>query len=236
MTSLAELRFFNTPAHDCSYLDGKEAVTLFADPLARVNNDLYSRLSSIGFRRSGNHIYRPNCQNCSACIPVRIPVRLFEIKRRFRRILKRNEDITFEKVTPELRDEYFSLYDRYLASRHSDGDMYPASPEQFQSFLVSGHFNSNFVEFRSSRNLLAVAVIDELNDGLSAVYSFFDPDEEARAPGILAILKLIEETQRLGLNYLYLGYWIKQSAKMNYKLDFKPIELYINNKWVRSEV
>lgn len=233
--SLAELRFFTTPAHDCSYLDDKQAVTLFADPSAHVDKDLYSKLSSIGFRRSGNHIYRPYCQSCSACIPVRIPVRFFKLKRRFQRVLKRNADVTLKKVSPELRDEYFSLYDRYLAARHSDGDMFPTSRDQFQSFLVAGKFKSHFIEFRISERLLAIAVIDELNDGLSAVYSFFDPDEEKRAPGILAILRLIEETKRLRLNYLYLGYWVKQSSKMSYKLDFKPIELYINNKWISTE-
>ena len=235
MISLSELRFLTTPVHDCSYLEGKQAITLFADPLARINKDVYSALSSVGFRRSGSHIYRPYCQTCTACIPVRIPVRLFEMKRRFRRILKHNADVTLMKVVPELREEYFDLYDRYISARHSDGDMFPASRDQFQSFLVKGRPDTRFIELRTSGKLLAVAVLDELNNGLSAIYSFFDPDEESRAPGVLAILRVIEETQRLKLDYLYLGYWIKQCNKMSYKLSYKPIELYVNNKWISSE-
>ena len=236
MTSLSELRFFTTPAHDCSYLEDKQAITLFVDPLTRINKDLYSGLSSIGFRRSGSHIYRPYCQDCAACIPVRIPVRLFQMKRRHKRILKQNVDTTLKKASPKLTEEYFTLYDRYLTARHSDGDMYPASRDQFQSFLVDGICEASFLEIRASEKLLAVVLMDELNDGLSAIYSFFDPDQKSRAPGILSILRLIEETQRLRLDYLYLGYWIKQCNKMSYKLDYKPIELYINNRWINSEI
>ena len=236
MTSLSELRFFTTPAHDCSYLEDKQAITLFVDPLARINKDQYSALSSVGFRRSGGHIYRPYCQSCSACIPVRIPVHRFQMKRRHKRILKQNADVTLKKLAPKLSEEYFTLYDRYLTARHSDGDMYPASRDQFRSFLVDGRHEASFLEIRVSEKLLAVIVMDELNDGLSAVYSFFDPDEESRAPGVLAILRLIKETQRLRLKYLYLGYWIKQCSKMSYKLEYKPIELYIDNKWINSEI
>lgn len=235
MTSLSELRFFTTPAHDCSYLEGKQAITLFADPLARINKDLYSSLSAVGFRRSGSHIYRPYCQSCSACIPVRIPVSQFNMKRRFRRIIKRNGDIVVNQCAPELSEEYFDLYNRYITRRHPDGDMYPPSRDQFQSFLVEGRPEARFFEFRGPEKLLAVAVADELNDGLSAIYSFFDPDEEPRAPGVFAILWLIEETRRKELAHLYLGYWIKQCAKMNYKMDYKPIELYVNNNWIAVE-
>ena len=235
MTSLNELRFFTTPAHDCSYLEGQQAITLFADPLAKVNTELYSALSSVGFRRSGSHIYRPYCQTCNACIPVRIPVRKFDMKRRFKRVLQRNADVTLRRVTPSLTDEYFNLYESYINARHADGDMYPASYDQFRSFLVEGRPEASFLEFRTSEELLAVAVIDELNDGLSAIYSFFDPNRESRAPGVLAILLMIRETEQLKLDYLYLGYWIKQCNKMNYKFDYRPIELYVDNKWILAE-
>ena len=234
MTSLSELRFFTTPAHDCSYLSDKQAITLFADPLAKINTDLYSALSSVGFRRSGSHIYRPHCQSCNACIPVRIPVSTFEMKRRFRRILRRNVDIKVKTVEPELTEEYFDLYERYINARHADGDMFPASRDQFQSFLVDGRAEACFIEFRTSGRLLAVAVADELNDGLSAIYSFFDPGEEERAPGVLAILELINTAKFRDLDYLYLGYWIKQCKKMNYKLDYRPIEIFVNNRWVMA--
>ena len=234
MTSLSELRFFTTPAHDCSYLSDKQAITLFADPLAKINKDLYSALSSAGFRRSGNHIYRPHCQSCNACIPVRVPVSTFKMKRRFRRILRRNVDDKVNTVEPELTEEYFDLYERYINARHADGDMFPASRDQFQSFLVDGRPEACFIEFRTSARLLAVAVADELNDGLSAIYSFFDPGEEERAPGVFAILELINAAKFRDLDYLYLGYWIKHCKKMNYKLDYRPIEIFVNNRWVMA--
>lgn len=232
MTSLSELRFFTTPAHDCSYLEGKQAITLFADPLARIDKDLYSALSAVGFRRSGNHIYRPYCQSCTACIPVRIPVERFTMRRRHRRVVKANSTIVVKKIAPILTEEYFSLYERYISARHADGDMFPASRDQFQSFLVDGRPEASFYEFRDNGELLAVAVADELNDGLSAIYTFFDPNRDNQTPGMFAILWLIQETHRIGLDYLYLGYWIKQCQKMSYKMDYKPIELYVNNAWV----
>jgi len=232
MTSLSELRFFTTPPHDCSYLEGKQATTLFVDPLAKIDKDLYSSLSSVGCRRSGSHIYRPYCQNCSACIPVRIPVSTFTFKRRHQRVLRKNSDIEVEKIKPIATDELFDLYKRYIDERHADGDMYPASAEQFNSFLVEGRDEAAFYVFRAKGKLLAVTVADEMNDGMSAIYSFFEPDSETRSPGVFAILWLIQEARRCGLDYVYLGYWIKQCQKMSYKLDYKPIQLYINNHWV----
>ena len=232
MTSLSELRFFTTPPHKCSYLEGREAITLFVDPLAQVDTKLYSALSEAGFRRSGNHIYRPYCQRCSACIPVRIPVADFRPKRRQRRIWKKNADVTVEKVAPAITDEYFDLYRRYIAARHVDGDMYPPDIDQFESFLVNGRPEAAFYEFRAQEQLLAIAVADELDDALSAIYTFFDPDVEERSPGVHAVLWLIEETKRLDKSHLYLGYWIKQCQKMSYKMDYKPIEMFINSHWI----
>lgn len=232
MTSLSELRFFTTPAHDCSYLDGKQAITLFADPLTKIDKNLYSALSAVGFRRSGSHIYRPYCQTCAACIPVRIPVAQFTDKRKHRRARKTNKTLTVTKHSPRLTEEYFSLYEKYVSERHSDGDMYPASRDQFQSFLVDGRAEASFYEFRNSGRLLAVAVADELNDGLSAIYTFFDTDEQSRALGVFAVLWLVGEAQARNLEFLYLGYWIKQCQKMNYKMEYKPIELYVNNSWI----
>jgi len=232
VNSLSELRFFTTPAHDCSYLDGKQAMTLFADPEAPIDTQLYSVLSAVGFRRSGQHIYRPYCQTCSACIPVRLPVALFMPMRSQKRTMKKNSDLVVTEQKPGLSDEYFRLYDEYISARHVDGDMYPASLDQFESFLVDGRSEASFYEFRAHGKLLAVAVADRLSDGLSAIYTFFDPDEDRRSLGTYAVLWLIEATHRLDLNYLYLGYWIKQCQKMSYKTDFKPLEIFLNNHWI----
>lgn len=235
MTSLGELRFFATAEHDCSYLKGQQAVTLFADSLAEVDTDLYSSLSAMGFRRSGPRIYRPFCQTCSACIPLRIPVGSFVPRRRQKRVVKRNDDLVMTAKRPSLTEEYFAVYRRYIDKRHSDGDMHPASREQFEAFLVDGRPETLFYDFRAGDRLLAVAVADHLNDGLSAIYTFFEPEAQGRSPGVFMILSLIRETQRLGLDYLYLGYWIRQCRKMNYKIDYKPVELYIDNRWIGIE-
>ena len=117
-------------------------------------------------------------------------------------------------------------------ARHADGDMFPADAEQYESFLVDGRAEAIFFEFRTPEQLLAVAVADRLNNALSAIYTFFDPDMADRSPGVFAILWLIEETKKRSLDYLYLGYWIKQSQKMNYKMDYRPLELYVDNQWI----
>lgn len=235
MTSLSELRFFTTPAHDCSYLEGKQAITLFADPLARIDKKLYTALSEVGFRRSGSHIYRPYCQTCSACIPVRVPVANFRPTRKQRRVWRRNQDLVTFEMVPHLTDEYFELYRRYIDTRHADGDMYPADIRQFESFLVEGRPEAVFVEFRARGELLALAVIDELEGSLSAIYTFFDPDCGKRSLGVYAILWLIETARARGLRHVYLGYWIKQCQKMSYKRDYKPLEMFINNHWIEVE-
>ena len=233
MTSLSELRFFTTPKHDCSYLPEEQAVTIFADPLATIDTSTYTSLSAAGFRRSGSHIYRPYCASCNACVPARVPVKTFVQRRKHKRVMKRNQDIEVQKTAPELRNEYFELYERYINERHADGDMYPADMKQFESFLVKGRKEATFYEFRDKdKQLLAVAVADRLLDGFSAIYTFYDSNDRSRSLGGYAILWLIEEARRLNLNNVYLGYWIKDCQKMNYKTEYKPIELFIRNKWI----
>ncbi len=232
MTSLSELKFFATPSHDCSYIDGQQAVTLFVDPTAELDCQLYTALAAVGFRRSGSHIYRPYCQTCSACIPVRLPVAEFQPRRAQLRTWKRNLDLQVTEEMPSYSEDYYDLYARYIRSRHADGDMYPPEVAQFKSFLVECREETRFYEFRSADKLLSIAVADRLQDGLSAIYTFFDPDEPQRSLGVQAVLWLIEEAKRLNLSYLFLGYWIKQCQKMNYKLEYRPIELFINSHWI----
>ncbi len=233
MTSLRDLRFFSTAQHDCSYLDDQRAATLFVDPHAHLSSSTYSALSDLGFRRSGNFIYRPNCPDCFACIPVRIPAEAFAPNRSQQRVLKRNTDVVIEILAADFTEERYALYDRYIRERHRDGDMYPPSREQFNSFLLSNWSQTCFVEFRLEGKLIAVAVCDWIEQGISATYTFFDTNLASRSLGTLAILWQIETCRQQGLYGVYLGYWIRQSTKMRYKSMFRPMELLIDREWLR---
>lgn len=231
MTDLSTLRFFKTPAHSCSYLENREATTLFVDPKAPVSAALYDELSQLGFRRSGEYLYRPHCEHCRACIPLRIPVTRFEPRRRHRRLLKRTEHIEMRVEPARFTPAIYQLYARYINHRHIDGDMYPPSEEQFASFLMSDWSDTRFLSFYDEGRLFAVAVTDILSDGLSAVYTFFEPDYQHLSPGTLAILRQLAYCQVRGLPHLYLGYWVKDCRKMDYKRDFSPVEALSNNRW-----
>lgn len=235
MTEFAELKFYATQAHDCSYLPARKATTLFLDPQQAIDAQTYADLSELGFRRSGEHLYRPHCQHCQACIPARIPTTRFRANRQQKRILKRNLDLRVRAVRPAASEEYYDLYARYITHRHADGDMYPPSREQFASFLLRDLPFCVFFEFRLGERLLAVAVTDVLPNGLSAVYTFFDPLEDKRSLGRLAILWQIAEAARRGLPAVYLGYWIRDCRKMRYKSEYRPLELYVNQHWVTLE-
>lgn len=232
MTDLSAVKFFVTPLHKCSYLPRQDAITLFADPKANLDRDLYSDLSELGFRRSGNYLYRPHCKQCSACIPVRIPVNEFRPSKKQRRVLNRNKDLTITQLPALYRDEHYELYSKYISTKHADGDMYPPSPDQYESFLFSDWGNTVFYEFRCKGKLLAVAVSDIMINGISAVYTFYDVDETKRSLGVMGVLHQIEEAKRLNLPAVYLGYWIKECQKMNYKTEYRPLEMFVNNHWV----
>ncbi|MGA6097673.1 arginyltransferase [Stutzerimonas marianensis] len=232
MTSLARLKFYATQPHACSYLPDEQATTLFLDPSQPMDVQVYAELSEIGFRRSGDHLYRPHCQRCTACIPARIPAEGIQLNRQQKRILKRNADLSVTSTRPAFTEEYYSLYATYIEKRHADGDMYPPSRDQFHTFLVRDLPFSRFYEFRLDGRLLALAVTDVLPNGLSAVYTFYDPREEKRSLGRYAILWQIGEASRLGLKAVYLGYWIKNCRKMNYKTEYRPIELLVNQRWI----
>ncbi len=231
MTDLSSIRLFATHPHTCSYLEDQEATTIFVDPTAEVDVHLYSRLSEIGFRRSGAHLYRPHCATCRACIPARIPVDKFKPNRQQRRCWHRNQDLSVKQVNSISTMEYYDLYERYITERHSDGDMYPPSKLQFDAFLTSEWGATRYFEFRERDQLLAVAVSDEMDTGLSAVYTYFNPDESRRSLGVFGILFQINKARELGLKHLYLGYWIKKCAKMSYKTQYRPLELMIDREW-----
>lgn len=236
MSTLQTLRLFVTPEHSCSYLPNHQATTLFVDPQAQVSPEVYSELTEMGFRRSGTHIYRPHCKGCQECISVRIPAAEFRRSKSQRRIWNRNQDLRISTESPKLTEEIYGLYERYIRERHADGDMYPPTPSQFQSFLVESLQQTSFHLFRNELGkLVGVAVTDRLKNGLSAVYTFYDPDEERRSLGTFAVLWQLEELNRSGLDYLYLGYWVRECRKMEYKKHFQPLEQLHNGVWIGSE-
>ncbi len=227
------MQFFLTPKHPCSYLNRNNAQTLFFDPRQIITPAIYQSLTDQGFRRSGSHLYRPHCGECQACIPTRVPVEEFVPKRRHRRVLRKNEDLLVRIDEATFSRRHYHLYERYISLRHADGDMYPASEDQYRSFLLSPWSNSLFVSTYAGERLLSVAVTDRQPQGLSAIYTFFEPGETERSLGVYSILQQIELCREWGLPYLYLGYWVKDCDKMNYKTQYRPTELFINNRWVR---
>lgn len=233
MTDLSTLKLFATQPHPCSYIDGEQATTVFVDPEAKIDVTLYSQLSLLGFRRSGGHLYRPQCSNCQACMSCRIPVSLFKADRSQRRCWQKNQDIQISHTERIDTLEHYNLYSRYIESRHQDGDMYPPSEEQYKAFLTSEWGSTRYLEFRLEGELIGVSVCDHLEDGLSAVYTFYNADLSERSLGKFAILAQIYRAQEMGLSYVYLGYWIKQCEKMNYKTDYRPLELLVNRRWLR---
>ncbi len=233
MSSLKDIKLFTTQTHPCSYLPSEEARTLFIDPEYPVSTEFHTHLSEIGFRRSGTHMYRPHCTNCQHGVACRVVVDRYTSNKRYRRILSRNEDLVVEVVDTIDSAEYYQLYESYINTRHKDGDMYPATREQFESFLVQQCESTLFYRVTDGEKLVAVMISDILSNGLSAVYTFYDVNEQKRSLGNYAILWQIEETRRRGLPYVYLGYWIRDCEKMNYKLQFRPIELLLNQRWIR---
>lgn len=191
------------------------------------------QLTDLGFRRSGEHIYRPWCEGCSECKSVRVPLNYFKVSKSQKRVLKRNQDLEVSFEMPSSSDEVYHLYADYINQRHSDGDMYPPSLEQFESFLCQGPAASNtrFICFRLEQKLLAVAVVDMLPKGLSAIYTFFDPAYDVRSLGRLAVLWQIRWAQSQAMDFVYLGYWIKACQKMAYKAEYRPLQVFEDLVW-----
>ncbi len=232
---ISSVRLFRTSPHPCSYKDSEQAATVFVDPDLVIDKALNSKLSDLGYRRSGAHLYRPDCDFCQACISCRVPVAEFQFNRSQRRILRRNESLRMVEKS-DLTDEFaYGLYQRYINQRHLDGDMFPASLEQYEAFIKTKMVDTRFFLCYEQDELLAVSVVDFLEQGLSAVYTFFDPDQSQRSLGNFAILWQINKCQELGLPYLFLGYWIKGCGKMEYKSKFRPLEMLINGRWVLAK-
>jgi len=225
------IRCFITTEHDCSYLDSRKARNMVIDPDLPLNDALLGDLLNHGFRRSGRHIYRPQCDNCCECVSLRIPVERFRPNRSQRRNWKNNHALQHFISQNKFSDEHFQLYSKYLSSRHEGSEMSDPKKEDFISFLTAPNITTLFHEIRLDEQLLGVAVTDHTPTGLSAVYTFFDPDYGHLGLGTYAILLQIQLTRELGLPWLYLGYWIEGCKKMNYKNKFRPFEAFIDEQW-----
>jgi len=227
---------FLGPQHPCPYLAGRRARMLFVDLDLQVDGQMSQQLANRGFRRSGRLLYRPQCGECRSCIPVRLPVPDFRPNRSQRRCWRRNsQEIATRVLSAGFSQEHFALYLRYTVLRHPGGGMADAGPADYLEFLLSPWAETVFVEFRLGGRLVAVAVTDRLPQGLSAVYTFFDPALQHRGLGMFAILWQIEQTRALGLSWLYLGYWIAGCRKMAYKDLFRPLEAWTGRGWKRFD-
>ena len=230
------MNLYISKAQPCNYLKGNQSSNLFTDPSIEPNKENYNFLIENGFRRSGNNIYRPHCEACKKCISTRVDCMQFSLKKTQKRCFKNNQDLTIIIKPSSYEEEHFQLYNQYLNHRHSNSGMDNATESDYKNFLITSWSNTLFVEFRLNDKLLAVAVTDIVNNGLSAVYTFFSSEAQysKRSLGVNAILWQIEECKKRKLDWLYLGYWIAENQKMSYKNNYQPAQYFINDQWTSA--
>ncbi len=233
MTSSIEFpKLYLSAPHACPYLSDESASSLLLDPASRVGDQLFSIAIESGFRRSGNTVYRPHCSVCHACKSVKIDVKAHCPSRSQKRTLKRNQDIHTQFVEPHFDERHFQLYCRYQAWKHPGDSMDHGDRLKYEESLVNSSVQTVFLEFYQAQYLVAVSVVDVTARGLSAVYTFFEPDEANRSLGRFAILEIVNQARTLGLEFVYLGYWIKDCKKMSYKAEYRPLLTYDGSQWI----
>lgn len=230
------LRFFLTAPSPCPYLAGRRERKVFTGLDGLDAEELHDLLTNAGFRRSQNIAYRPSCDGCESCVSARVPAEKFVFNRRWRKIMAKNADLTRNLVPAEATDEQFALLRRYLSTRHAEGGMAEMTMGDYVAMVEETAVRTHIVEYRFSAGpsrgeLAGAALVDVLGDGLSLVYSFFDPDAAKRSLGIYTILDHIQQARAAGFLYVYLGYWIPGSEKMDYKASFRPLELLLGGEW-----
>jgi len=230
------LQFYATSPYPCSYLPGREARSQVATPTHLIDTEVYGALVRRGFRRSGAFTYRPRCDDCGACIPVRLPVAELRRNRAQRRALKSHSGLLAREMPLAFREDHYALYARYQNARHAGGGMDEDSHEQYAHFLLQSRVDTRLIEFSLGGAVCMVSIVDVLEDGLSSVYTFFDPDVPGASFGTYNILWQAGQCRALELPYLYLGYWIADSRKMAYKSRFRPIEGLIDGHWQTLDI
>jgi arginine-tRNA-protein transferase len=228
---MISIPLFLTAAHDCSYLGDKTAQSVFTHPSFAMSADIYAQLIAQGFRRSGDDVYAPYCQECQSCLPARIACEQFIATRTQKRCWQKNINTTAIIKAAEFEQAHYEMYLRYQQSRHAEGQMAHSSPEEYIGFLSSSWCDTLFVEFHINNELAGVAIVDVLTDAFSAVYTFFEPKFSEYSLGTYAVLWQIEQARQQQRTFVYLGFWIKDCQKMNYKSHYHPLQLLINKQW-----